>query len=214
MDADFIEIEQPVEQAHVPISGAARADVPENPALRAGEVLGADRGDRAGAHVGEPRRIDDRQRAAGPRIEQIEETHLRGQTVAVIVDVVGDDLDTCETERRDIASQHIEVTVEGSIRREMHAGLDHGLAMPLRAKARVDGVEDLVIAKREARDIEGVEVVQFERFGHAAEYRCVAGKCAWYGRQRVCGGTRRRQGEASLVGALPRSIYNRALRMM
>ena len=37
--ANFVEAEQAVEQAHVPVRGAARADVAEHPTALAGEVL-------------------------------------------------------------------------------------------------------------------------------------------------------------------------------
>ncbi len=62
--ADLVELEEPVDQPHVPVGGAARSDVPEH--LRVGpcEVARADRGDGAGAHVGQPRGVDDRARRA------------------------------------------------------------------------------------------------------------------------------------------------------
>ena len=53
MHADLVEVEQLIEQPHVPVGGAARADVAEHLRALAREMLGAERGHRAGAHVGE-----------------------------------------------------------------------------------------------------------------------------------------------------------------
>ncbi len=41
MDADFIEVEQTVEQPDVPIGGAAGADMAQHLAVLAGQMLGA-----------------------------------------------------------------------------------------------------------------------------------------------------------------------------
>ncbi len=84
------------------------------------------------------------------RIEQVEQPHLRRQAAPVVVDVVADDLDAGERERRDVAAQHVEVAVDTRASGdEMHARLDHRLAVALRAQAGLDGVEDLVVGQRE-----------------------------------------------------------------
>ena len=93
MHADLVEIEQMVEQPHVPIGGAARADMAEHLRVLPRQVLGADRGHRAGAHVGDDGGVEDGARHAGARIEQIEDRQFRRQAVQVVVDIVADDLD-------------------------------------------------------------------------------------------------------------------------
>ncbi|KGQ02293.1 hypothetical protein BBAD15_g12499 [Beauveria bassiana D1-5] len=71
MHADLVEVVEAVEQAHIPVRGAARADMAQDLAVLAGQVLGAQRGDRAGAHVGNGGRVHHRQRLAVDRIEQV-----------------------------------------------------------------------------------------------------------------------------------------------
>ena len=63
---------------------------------------------------------------------------FRRQAVLVVVDIVADDLDAGRVERRDVAAQHVEMAVEGRVRLEMHARLDHRLAVALRDQAGFD----------------------------------------------------------------------------
>ena len=137
--ADLVEPEQLVEQAHVPIGGAARADVAEHLAALAREVLGAERGDGAGAHLGDAGGIEHRLGHAGPGIEQVEDRHLRRQAVLIVVDIVADDLDAREVDRcADRAPQHVEMAVRLGIGDEVHARLDHRGAAALRGEAGFD----------------------------------------------------------------------------
>ena len=73
MDADFIEVEQVVEQPDVPIRGAARTDVAEHTAAAAREIFPAERCHGAGAHRGERGGVEDRAGDSGVRIEQAEQ---------------------------------------------------------------------------------------------------------------------------------------------
>jgi hypothetical protein len=84
-------------------------------------MLCADRGHRAGAHVGQAGRVDDRDGPAGRRIEEVEQPHLGGQPGAPVVDEIADDLDAGVAERGDVAAQHVEMAVEARIRLEVHA---------------------------------------------------------------------------------------------
>ncbi len=158
MHADFLEPEQPVQEAHVPIGRAARADMAQHARVSSREMLGSDRRHRAGAHLGDRGRVDEGDRHAGARIEEIEQRHLRGQAALVVVDIVADDLHAREAHRRHIAAQHVEMAAEGRVGLQMHARLDHRLAETLRAQSRLDGGEDLLVGQREALDIRPVEV--------------------------------------------------------
>ena len=99
-------------------------------------MFGADRRDGAGAHVGDDGGVEDGARRAGARVEQVEDAEFRRQAVQVVVDIVADDLDAGRVERRDVAAQHVEMAVEGGVRLEMHARLDHRLAVALRDERR------------------------------------------------------------------------------
>ena len=57
------------------------------------EIFGADRGHRAGAHVGDAAGVEDRLRRAGARIEQRKHRELRREAELVVVDEIADDLD-------------------------------------------------------------------------------------------------------------------------
>ena len=140
VDADLVELEQVGEQAHVPVGGAARADVAEHARVRAREVARAERGDGARAHVGEPGGVDHGLRHARARVVQRQQAVLRRQPALVVVDVVADDLDAREPERRDVAAQHVEVPAERLVGPQVHARLDHGLAQALGAQAALDRV--------------------------------------------------------------------------
>ena len=131
--------------------------------IAAGEMPGTESGQGAGAHVGDGGRIEDGARHAGAGIEQIEQSHLGWQADLVVVDVVADDLDPGEFERPDITPQHVEVAVEGRIRRQVDARLDDRPAFSLSAQATLDGGEDLVVAERKARDVLAVKVGEGDR---------------------------------------------------
>ena len=92
MDADLLEIEEGVQQPHVPVGGAPRADMAEHARALPGQVFCAEGGQRAGAHVGDGGGVEDRLRRAGAGVEQIEDAELGRQAVAVVVDEVADDL--------------------------------------------------------------------------------------------------------------------------
>ena len=112
MDADLVEVEEMIEQAHIPVGGAARADMAEDLRVLAGQIFGADRGDRAGAHVGDAAGVQDRLGRADARIEQRQDAELGGQALLVVVDEVADDLDAGGVDRRaDGAAQHVEMAV-------------------------------------------------------------------------------------------------------
>src|SRR3546814_3502613 len=70
-------------QSHVPVSGAARADMAEDFRRLARQILGTDGGDRAGAHVGDAAGIQDRLRHAGARIKQQQDGQFGRQVVLV-----------------------------------------------------------------------------------------------------------------------------------
>ena len=147
----------------VPVRGAARADVAEHAGAARREVAGAERGHRAGPHVGDPGRVDDRARLPGPGVEQREQAHLGRQPGAVVAVEVADDLHAREPERAHDAAQDVEVPVDGRVGLEVHARLEDGLPLALRAQRGLDRVEDLVVVQREPLDVRAVEVRQLER---------------------------------------------------
>ena len=158
MHADLVEAEQMVEQAHVPVGGTPRADMAEDLRALAGEMLGADRGHRAGAHVGDAAGIQDRLRDAGAWVEQGQDGELGRQAALVVVHEVADDLDPGRVDRLlDRPAQHVEVPV-GDAGFEMHPRLDHRLAAALARQRALDGGEDLVVGDRQRLDVETVQV--------------------------------------------------------
>ena len=58
-DADLVKVEQLVQQAHVPVGGAARTNMAQHLRMLARQVFGAYRRDRAGAHFSDRRGVDD-----------------------------------------------------------------------------------------------------------------------------------------------------------
>ena len=162
MHADLVEVEEMVEQPHVPVGGAARPDMAEDARTLPRQMLGADRRHRAGAHVGDDGGVEDGARHAGARIEQIEDAEFRRQAVQVVVDIVADDLDAGRVERRDVAAQHVEMAAEGRIRLQMHARLDHRLAVALRDEAGLDRRQDFGVGHRQGVDVERVQIVDVD----------------------------------------------------
>ena len=78
MDADLVEVEDPVEEPHVPVRGPARADVPEHSCVASREVARSERRERTRAHLGELRRADDRRRHPRSRVVERQKAELRG----------------------------------------------------------------------------------------------------------------------------------------
>jgi len=97
MHADLVKVEQMIEQPHVPVGGAASADMAQNLRILPRQVLGADRGDGAGAHVGDAAGIEDRLGRAGARIEQGQDGEFGRKAEFVIVDEVADHLHPAES---------------------------------------------------------------------------------------------------------------------
>src|SRR4029450_12521312 len=125
-------------------------------------MLRTDRGDRAGASVGDPGRVDDRNRHPGAWVEEIEQRHLGWQAATIVIDKVADDLDARESERGNVAAQDVEMPVKRAVGDEMRARLDHGFAAPLRRELRLDRREDLVVGQREPRDVDTVKIVKMD----------------------------------------------------
>ncbi len=151
VDADLLEpVEHPRQEPDVPVRRAARADVAEHAGAARREVPGAERGHRAGPHVGDPGRVDDRARLPGRGVEQRQEAHLRRQPGAVVAVEVADDLDAREPERADDAAQDVEVPVDRRVGLEVHARLEDRLPLALRAQRGLDRVEDLVVVRARA----------------------------------------------------------------
>ena len=94
MHADRLEVEDPVEQAHVPVGRAARADVGERAGVLPCQQPRADRGHGPGSHVGEEAGVEDRPGSPGTGIEQRQQPHLAWQAELVVGDEVADDLDS------------------------------------------------------------------------------------------------------------------------
>jgi hypothetical protein len=63
-------------------------------------MLRTNGGNRARAHVGEMAAVDDRLWRTIGRVHQQEESEFRRQSLLVIVDVVADDLDAGQVDRR------------------------------------------------------------------------------------------------------------------
>ncbi len=165
MDSNLGEIEEMIEQPDIPVGGAAGADMAEDAARLARQILGAERGDRTGPHVGDRGGVEQRARHAGARIEQVEERHLRGQAALVVVDIVADDLDPGEIEWREVAAQHVEMAVERLVRDEVHARLDDRLALALGAQAALDGVKNLLVGHCQRRNVRTAQIGKMD-FGH------------------------------------------------
>ena len=159
MDTDLVEIEQMVEQADVPVGRAARADMAQDLAVLARQMLGAERGDRAGAHVRDSRRVDDGLWHAGPRVEQVQQCHFGGQANFVVVDEVTDHLHAGAVERLHIAAQDVEMALVGALGNQVNPGFDHRFATPLRGQRFRHGIEDFVVGQFQCLGVQGIDVV-------------------------------------------------------
>ena len=167
MDADLVEREDRMEQAHVPVRRAARADVAEHLRVAPRQRARADRGDGSRAHVGDVARVDDGDRHAGGRVEQVEQRQLGRQADLVVAIEVADHLDARHGERPDVAAQDVEVTRAVLLWLQVHARLDRRLAAALRDQALLDRRDDLGVAQRQRLDVGMVEVVEMDLAGGA-----------------------------------------------
>src|SRR5262249_36908362 len=128
------------------VGRAARPNVAQYARIPARQVFGTDRGDRAGAHVGQVTAVDDRLWDAVARVHEQEQSDLGWQAFLVVVDVVADHLDAREVDRRaERTAQPVEMPRYGRIRHQMHARLDDRLAPTLRRESGLDGGEDFVV---------------------------------------------------------------------
>ena len=123
----------------------------------------AERGHGAGAHLRDPRRVDDRSRLPGPGVHEHQQRKLGRQTDAVVVTKVADHLHAGEPEGQHDPAEHVEVSVDPGIGLEVHARLEHGPSLALRAQRRLDRVEDLVVGQRQALDVGTVQVRELKR---------------------------------------------------
>ena len=110
--------------------------------------------------------------------------NLRRQAVQVVVDIVADDLDAGRVERRDVAAQHVEMAAEGRVRLEMHARLDHRLAVALRDEAVLHRRQDLGVGHRQGVDVERVQIVDVDGC-HAGQESFAALKALTMGNMRA-----------------------------
>ncbi len=167
-DADLVVVVHAVEQRDVGERGAARADVAED--LRAGarQVAAAERGDGAGAPLGDRGRVDDRARDSRARVVERQQRQLRRQAELVVAVVVADDLDAGHAERRDVRAQEVEVAVERRVGHEVLARLEHDLAPPLRGERLLGRVEDQVGPARQGVDVVAGQVADLEA-GHGSQ---------------------------------------------
>ena len=157
------QVEHARQQPHVPVGGAAAADVAEHARVAAGQVAGAERGHGAGAHLGDAGGVDDRDRHAGLGVEQVEDGELGRQAAPPVVDEVADDLHARQAQRAHDAPQDVEVPVDAAARHEVDARLEHRPALALRAEGGLDRVQDLVVGEREPLDVRAVQVEKLDR---------------------------------------------------
>src|SRR4051812_49161108 len=103
----------------------------ENPGPTGSEMASADSGQRARAHLSDECRIENCNRHAGLGIEQVEERHLGWKPETIVLDVIADDLDAGEPERRNIAPENIEMALESAVGRQVYTRLDDSLLAAL-----------------------------------------------------------------------------------
>src|SRR5690606_21935707 len=161
MNPDLLEIEQLVKQADVPVRGTAGADMTENPAVLSGQVLRPKGRDGAGSHLRDIRGVQKGAHHAGFRVKQVQYRQLRRQPLLVVVVEVRHNFYTSQLHRPDVAAQHVEVTVPGRLRYQVHPRFDHGFPVPLGAQSGLDGVENLLVAQLERLNVVVVEVGEF-----------------------------------------------------
>ena len=121
-------------------------------------MLRPDGGHRAGTHFGDRGGVDEGERNAVVRIEQVEDGHLRGQVLPVVFVEVADHLHARDPERLDDPAQDVEVALVRGLRHQMDARLDDGLAVALRSQRPFYGRENVVFGQRQARDVHPVEI--------------------------------------------------------
>ena len=97
--------------------------------------------------------------------------------MAVVVDVVADDLHPGHAERGDVAAEDVEVAAEGGVGDEVDPGLDHGFPAPLGPEPRLHRGEDLVVGHGEGVDVRAREVGEVD--GRAHGPRILRGEAPW-----------------------------------
>ena len=157
VDADLGEVEEPVEQPHVPVRRAARSDVAEDTGVAAREVTRTERRECPRPHRRERGSVDDRDGRAGARVEQTEQPELGGQPELMVADVVPDHLHAGELQRLKIAPEDVEVSADGGVRAEVHPRLDRRQPRSLRAQSLLDCREDLLVGQRDRVHVGGAE---------------------------------------------------------
>ena len=154
---DFSEVEQVVQQPHVPIGRSAGAYVSQNFRLVRREVLRPDGGERAGPHFRDGGGIDDCPGHSSGRVEKIEQSHFRWKALSVIVDVVTDDLDPRCVQGLDVTAKYIEVAVECCPGAEVHPGFDNRRALAGGAEPPFDGFEYFIVTECKGVDVPTVQ---------------------------------------------------------
>ena len=164
MDADLVEVEEMVEQADVPIGRAARADMAEHLGVLARQIFGAERGHRAGAHVGDAvaSRIACGMPVRGSK--RLRRRQLRRQAELVVVDEVADDLDAGAVERRDDrAAQHVEMAVDDRPGTRWTRGSITVSPLPCAARLASIAARISVVGERQRLDVEAIEKGHVDR---------------------------------------------------
>src|SRR6516165_3658282 len=163
MDTDLLKVKQMIKQPDIPIGGAPRANVPQDPGILACQILCADCRYCAGAHVCDSACVQHRLWNPVARIEEQEHREFRRQAFLIVVDEISDHLYPGEVDGVfDRTAQDIEMTV-GYSWLQMHAGLDHGLATTLAGEASLDSLKDLLVSKFQFVYVEAVEIGNVER---------------------------------------------------
>src|ERR1700744_3053673 len=112
MHTNFVEIEEMIEQADVPIGCPACADMTKDLRVPASKIFGSNRRYCPRPHVGNAARIHDRPWGAGTRVKQRQDAKLRMQSDFVVVNEVADDLHAGPVDRRlDRAAQYVEMAI-------------------------------------------------------------------------------------------------------
>ena len=152
-DPDLVELEQFVQQHDVPECGAARADVPENPRVRPGQVAGADGGHGPGPARGDQGGVHDGQRDARSRVVQGQQPELAGQPGGIVRHEVADHLDAADPGPRQVAAEHVEVASPVVVRDQVHPRLHHHAPLAMRPHGFLDRRDNLDVRKAEGVDV-------------------------------------------------------------
>ena len=158
MHANFVKVEDRIEQAHVPVRGAARANVAQNFGVSACQVFGAQRGDGASAHIGDVGGVHDGHWRAGFGVKQVENGQLGGQANFVVLVVIAHHFDPRQSQRANVAAQHIEVTGKIFLGHQVHAWFYGDLLVALRLQRLLHRPNDLGIGQGQGLHIRMVQV--------------------------------------------------------